>query len=56
MKITVLTLFPEFFDRFVETSIIKRAIEQGHVEFSCVDYRQYTMDKHNHVAMSIHWW
>ncbi len=49
MKITVLTLFPEFFDRFVETSIIKRAIEQGHVEFSCVDYRQYTMDKHNHV-------
>lgn len=49
MKITVLTLFPEFFDRFTETSIIKRAIEQGHVSFSCVDYRKFTLDKHNHV-------
>lgn len=49
MKITVLTLFPEFFDRFTETSIIKRAIEQGHVSFSCIDYRNFTLDKHNHV-------
>lgn len=49
MKITVCTLFPEFFDQFVNTSIIKRAIDQGKIEFSCVDYRAFTTDKHRHV-------
>lgn len=49
MKITVLTLFPEFFDSFQTTSIIKRAIEAQRVEFECVDYRTFTLDKHNHV-------
>lgn len=49
MKITVLTLFPEFFDRFIDTSIIKRAIDSGCVSFTCVDYREFTNDKHHHV-------
>ena len=49
MRITIMTLFPEFFDSFRTTSIIKKAIEKGHVELECVDYRQYTLDKHNHV-------
>lgn len=49
MKITVLTLFPEFFESFRSTSIIKRAIEQNKVEFETIDFRKYTTDKHNHV-------
>lgn len=49
MKISVLTLFPEFFDSFVSTSIIKRAIDAKRVEFECIDYRSFTKDKHNHV-------
>ena len=49
MKITVMTLFPEFFDSFQTTSIIKKALEKKRVEFECVDYRKYTLDKHNHV-------
>lgn len=49
MKITVVTLFPEFFDSFKNTSIIKRALDAGRVEFETVDFRQYTKDKHNHV-------
>ena len=49
MKITILTLFPEFFDSFVSTSIIKRAIEAKRVEVNCVDYREFTKDKHRHV-------
>lgn len=49
MKITVLTLFPEFFDSFQTTSIIKKALAANRVEFECVDYRQFTLDKHNHV-------
>lgn len=49
MKITVLTLFPEFFNSFCSTSIIKRAIQQKQVEFETIDFRAYTIDKHNKV-------
>lgn len=49
MKITVLTLFPEFFDSFKNTSIIARALEKQEIDFETVDYRLFTKDKHNHV-------
>lgn len=49
MKITILTLFPEFFDSFQTTSIIKRALEQELVEIECVNFRDYTLDKHRKV-------
>lgn len=49
MKITILTLFPEFFDSFISTSIIARALEQKRVEFETVNFRSYTLDKHNKV-------
>lgn len=49
MRITIVTLFPEFFDSFVSTSIIKRALDREQVEFDTVDFRAYTLDKHNHV-------
>lgn len=53
MKITVMTLFPEFFDSFKTTSIIKRALENGRIEFETVNYRDYTKDKHNNVDDTI---
>ena len=46
MKITVLTLFPEMFEGFKTTSIIKRAIGKGVVDFEAVDIRKYTTDKY----------
>lgn len=49
MKISVITIFPEFFDSFQTTSIIKRAIEKQQVEFETVDFREFTLDKHRHV-------
>lgn len=49
MRITVMTLFPEFFDSFQTTSIVKRALENKRVEFECVNYRDYTADRHNNV-------
>lgn len=49
MKITVLTLFPEFFDSFVSTSIIKRALDRELVDFETIDFRTFTLNKHNHV-------
>ncbi len=49
MKIKVLTLFPRFYDSFVDTSIIKRAIAKGLVEFEAIDIRSYTKDKYGRV-------
>lgn len=49
MKITVLTLFKEMYDEFLNTSIISRIISKGLVEVKIVDIRDYSLDKHRHV-------
>lgn len=49
MKITVLTLFKEMYDGFLNSSIIKRIIEKQLVEIDIVDIRDYSNDKHRHV-------
>lgn len=53
MNIKVLTLFPEFFDSFKTTSIIKRAIEKEQVQFECINFRDYSEDKHHNVDDTI---
>lgn len=49
MKITILTVFPEMFEGFKSSSIIKRAIEKGLIEINVVDFRAYTTNKNNRV-------
>lgn len=49
MKIDILTLFPEMFDGFLNTSIIKRARENGSVDIKVHNFRDYSLDKHNRV-------
>ena len=49
MKISILTLFPEMFDGFINTSIIKRAIENKKVEIELINFRDYTNDPHGKV-------
>lgn len=49
MKITVLTLFKEQFNDFLNTSIIKRILAKNLVEVKLVDIRDYSIDKHRHV-------
>ena len=49
MKITILTLFPEMFDGFLNTSIIKKARLKGLADIEAVDIRNFTDDKHNRV-------
>ena len=49
MKITILTLFPEMFNDFKNTSIIKRAIISDKVTIKIVDIRDYTNDPHKKV-------
>lgn len=49
MKIDILTLFPEMFDGFLNTSIIKRAIDKNIVEIKLHNFREFSLDKHKHV-------
>ena len=49
MKIDILTLFPEMFTGFLETSIIKRARDNGYADITVHNFRDYTLDKHNRV-------
>ena len=49
MKIDILTLFPEMFTGFLETSIIKRAIDEKYVDIQVHNFRDYSQDKHKRV-------
>lgn len=47
--INILTLFPEFFDGFLNSSIIKRAISKEVVTFNILNIRNYSLDKNHRV-------
>jgi len=49
MKISILTLFPEMFEGFINTSIINKAILKGLVEIECIDIRSFSTNKHHRV-------
>lgn len=46
MHITYLTIFPELFDSFRETTLISRAVSNGLVEFETINPRHFCDDKH----------
>lgn len=45
MIIDILTLFPESFS-YLNSSILKRAQENGKIEINIIDIRQFSLDKH----------
>lgn len=49
MKIDILSIFSEMFDGFLETSIIKRARDNGYVDIKVHNFRDYSLDKHGRV-------
>lgn len=49
MKIDILTLFPEMFTGFLETSIIKRARDNSYINIEVHNFRDYSKDKHKRV-------
>ena len=46
MKIDILTIFPEMFTGFLNSSIIKRAINNKKVEVNVHNFRDYSTDPH----------
>lgn len=49
MKINFLTLFPNYYEPFINESIIAKAIEKKLIEINVVDFRLFTKDKHKKV-------
>jgi tRNA (guanine37-N1)-methyltransferase len=49
MKIDIITIFPEFFDSFLNTSIIKRAIEENQVIIKAHQLRDFSKRKHQYI-------
>lgn len=48
-RFIVLTLFKEMFDGFLNTSIIKRAIDEKKVSVDVIDIRNFSLNKHKKV-------
>lgn len=46
MKISIITLFPEMFDKILNTSILKRAQSKGKVEFELINLRKFGEGRH----------
>src|SRR5699024_9143331 len=49
MHIDILTLFPEMFDGVFNHSIIKRAHETNQFTYNVINFRDYTINKHQKV-------
>ena len=49
MIIEILTLFPEFYARILNRSIISRALKRGIVKVNLHDLRKFSSNKHNKV-------
>ena len=49
MKISILTITPEFFEGFLNTTIVKRAIDKGKCEIEIVDIKSYAHGSFRHI-------
>lgn len=49
MNFHVMTLFPDMINDGLNTSIIGRAVANGHISINAVNIRDYTNEKHGHV-------
>ncbi len=49
MRITILTLFPEMYESFLNTSIVARTIARGLLTVDFVNIRDFALDNYKHV-------
>jgi tRNA (guanine37-N1)-methyltransferase len=54
MKIFFISIFPEIFPSFLETSLIKKAIDKKILEFEIINPRQFCHDKHQKIDDEIY--
>ncbi len=57
MKIFFISIFPEIFDSFLDTSLIKKAQEKWILEFETINPRDFCKDKHKKIDDEVYgWW
>jgi tRNA (guanine37-N1)-methyltransferase len=56
MNIYIISIFPEIFDSFVNTSLIKKAQEKKIIKFKLINPRDFCKDKHKQIDDTIYWW
>lgn len=49
MKVTILSLFPQMIQPILNASILKRAQNQGAVDFQVINFRDFSQNKHQSV-------
>lgn len=49
MRITILTMFPQTFDSFKDTPVLKRAVRNGELEFNTLDIKDYAGGSFRHI-------
>lgn len=49
IEFNILTIFPDMLRGFLQESMLKRAIDAGHVSVNLINFRDYTTDKHRRV-------
>ena len=56
MYIHIISLFPEIFNSFFSTSLLKKAQEKWVLKVSFCNPRQFCNDKHQQIDDEIYWW
>ena len=56
MHIHIVSLFPELFDSFFSTSLLKKAQEKSILKIDFCNPRQFCTDKHQQIDDEIYWW
>lgn len=56
MNIHIISLFPEIFDSFFATSLLKKAQEKWIININFCNPRQFCADKHQQIDDEIYWW
>ncbi len=49
MRISVVTIFPQMFERVFEFGMVRQARQRGHLEVEAIDLRNYASDRHRTV-------
>lgn len=49
MQIDILTLFPEMVEGYLNSSILKRAVEKGQFQYNLINFRDFSTNKHKKV-------
>ncbi len=56
MNIHIISLFPELFESFISTSLVKKAQEKWILKIDFCNPRQFCTDKHQQIDDEIYWW